>query len=341
MKKYKLIILFFIHFHKIYMNLYLYFNLYIVRKLSNNILIEIDTSEINSSFGPGILLKGINKILPLHLDNCSFFPSSFFNFIFQPDYYYVPIFNFKENNFQKLVEHKIINKYIFGPNFVPQIWFSFPNKDFWFERRFPEILNKTKGIVVHSKRVSQYLAEKSNTFYNIRKFKIVRACTNLNPKIIKNFNARKIDILFFEKYADLNRQKQGKELLYLLKKSINKITSIVYGKYNKKIIKQLANDSKFIIYFSFFDTGAIGLKEIQNYGVIAFAHQKDLIIDNTTCFYIPELANADNMEVASHKILKIMKTVNDNNPNSLLIAKKNQIINHCKNALKDLCTSLF
>ena len=275
------------------------------------------------------------------MDNCTFISSSFINFIFKPDYYYIPILNFQENDFKKLVKQKIINKYIFGPNFVPQIWFSFPNKDTWMERRFPEILNKTKGIAVHSKRVSQYLAEKSNTLYNIRKFKIIRACTNLNPKIIKNFNRRKIDILFFEKYADLNRQKQGKELLYLLKKSNIKIISIMYGKYNKKIIKQLANDSKFIIYFSFFDTGAIGLKEIQNFGVITFTHQKDLIIDNTTCFYIPELANTDNIEAASNKILKIMKMVNDSNPNSLLIAKKNQIINHCKNALKDLCSSLI
>ena len=47
-------------------------------------------------------------------------------------------------------------------------------------------------------------------------------------------------------------------------------------------MKELANNSKFIIYFSFFDTGAIGLKEIQNYGVIAFSLQKEFIIDNET-----------------------------------------------------------
>ena len=209
------------------------------------------------------------------------------------------------------------------------------------ERRFSEILNITKGIAVHSNRVSQYLAERANTSYNIKKFKIIRACTNLNPKKVKNFYRRKIDILFFEKYADLNREKQGKELVYLLKKSNKKIISIMYGKYNKKIIKQLANDSKFIIYFSFFDTGAIGLKEIQNFGVITFTHQKDLVIDNTTCFYIPELAYTDNMEVASNKILNIIKIVNESNPNSFLIAKKNQVINHCENALKDLCKSLL
>ena len=66
-----------------------------------------------------------------------------------------------------------------------------------------------------------------------------------------------------------------------------------------------------------------------------------MVIDNTTCFYIPELANTYNMEVASLKILKIMKTIYESNPNTFLIAKKNQMINNCKNALKDLCSSLF
>ena len=35
---------------------------------------------------------------------------------------------------------------------------------------------------------------------------------------------------------------------------------------------ELANNSKFIVYFSFFDTGAIDLKEIQNHGVFTFSH---------------------------------------------------------------------
>ena len=46
---------------------------------------------------------------------------------------------------------------------------------------------------------------------------------------------------------------------------------------------ELAYNSKYIIYFSFYDTGAIGLKEIQNYGVFAFSHQKDLVINNIEC----------------------------------------------------------
>ena len=38
-------------------------------------------------------------------------------------------------------------------------------------------------------------------------------------------------------------------------------------------------------FFFFFDTGAIGLKEIRNYGVIAFSLQKE-IIDNETIIII-------------------------------------------------------
>ena len=186
----------------------------------------------------------------------------------------------------------------------------------------------------------KYLAEKSNTTNNIKKFKIIRACSNLNPKIINNFNERKIDILFFEKYSDVNRRNQGKELLNLLKRTKKHIVTIEYGKYDQSLIKYLANNSKFVIYFSFYDTGAIGLKEIQNYGVISFTHQEDLIIDNETCFYIPEMKNEFNMKMASNKIINIIDLFSKKNPNSKIIAKKNQMINNCRNSLKDLCCSL-
>jgi hypothetical protein len=126
----------------------LYFNIYILKKLNSNILIEIDTSEINAPGGPGSFLKAINQILPYPSNNCLFIDSSYFNFIFKPDYYYIPILNFNENYYQKLIENKIINKYIFGPNFVPKEWFLFPKKEIWIENRFSEVLNFTKGIAI-------------------------------------------------------------------------------------------------------------------------------------------------------------------------------------------------
>ena len=124
----------------------------------------------------------------------------------------------------------------------------------------------------------------------------MRPCTNVKPEVITKFEKRKIDIIFFEKYSDLNRTQQGKDLLSILEATGKKIVKMKYKNYDRKTMKYNANSSKFIIYFSFFDTGAIGLKEIQNYGVFAFTHQKDLVIHNDTSFYIPELASIDKIK---------------------------------------------
>ena len=346
-KKYKyyfkffiLIIFFVLDSKNISINFFIFLNIYISKKLKPKI-IEIDTSEISKYGGPGRFSKGIYKFLPFISDKCIFIFSSFINFIFQIDYYYFPFPKFKERYFEKLFENKIINKYILGPIFVPKKWNSFPLKGNWKEERFPQILNSVKGIVVHSKRVLAYLAKRSNTTNNLKKYIVVRACSNIKPRKVKKFKNRKIDILFFEKYADINRQKQAQELLSLLKNSIYNIVSIRYGSYTKKKIKELANNSRFIIYFSFYDTGAIGLKEIQNYGVFSFSHQKDLVIDNETSFYVPELENTVNMKIAANKIINIIQNISLRNPNIELIAKRNQMINSCKNALNDLCQSLF
>ena len=132
-----------------------------------------------------------------------------------------------------------------------------------------------------------------------------------------------------------------KNYFHFLIKKKKKIVSIKYGSYNKKILKKIANNSKFIIYFSFYDTGAIGLKEIQNFGVISFVHQEDLIINNETCFLIPELAILYNMTKAFEKIMATIDIISTKYPDCELIAKKNQYANNCQNSLRDFCKNLF
>ena len=66
----------------------------------------------------------------------------------------------------------------------------------------------------------------------------------------------------------------------------------------------------------------------------------DLVIDNETSFFIPELTNQKDMYPAFKKIIGIIERISSKNPNSQLIAKRNQFINNCQNALKDLCESL-
>ena len=105
-------------------------------------------------------------------------------------------------------------------------------------------------------------------------------------------------------------------------------------------MKYLANNSKFIIYFSFFDTGAIGLKEIQNYGVFTFSHQRELIIHKDTGFYVPELTYKKDMSRAYKIIMKKIEIISNLNPNSQSFAKINQKINICQNALNDLCENI-
>jgi hypothetical protein len=201
-------------------------------------------------------------------------------------------------------------------------------------------LKHVKGIAIHSERVVNYLSKRSNTINLINKFKIIRPCTNIKPKNIIPFIKRKIDILFFEKYSDFDQSQQGIQFLNLLNNSSKKIERLKYGNYTKKEIEYLANNTKFVIYFSFFDTGAIGLKEIQNYGVFAFSHQRDLIIHNDTGFYVPELANEKDLIQAYKIIMNKIEIVTNLNPNAQLIATINQEINKCENSLNDLCEKL-
>jgi len=338
-----IIFLFFILYflYKDLRDIFIYFKIYIYKRIFNDTLIEINLSGINSKHGPGNLLKGIKEVLPFIWNNCSFISSSNIKINLKSDLYFFPIPNFIPIQYKKFIKTNIINKFILGPCFVPRFWNSFPNNKFWVERKFPFLLKLSKGIAVHSTRVRDYLLNKTNTYNFINKIKIIRPCTNIKPKNIKDFKERKIDILFFEKYADLNRKKQANILLKLFKNTTKRIENIKYGYYNKEKIIELANNSKFIIYFSFFDTGAIGLKEIQNFGVIAFTHQEEFIIDNQTSYYIPELQNLDDMTLAFNKIMKIIDNLSKKNIKTELIAEKNQIINNCKNTLIDLCKSLI
>ena len=259
------------------------------------------------------------------------------------NYYYIPFPQFDEFIYNKWVNIKKANKLILGPNFVPNSWEYFPIGSIWQERRFSEILNDVKGIAVHSKRVINHLISRTNinTSSLFKKFKIIRPCTNIKPKNINPFPKRKIDILFFEKYQDLDRSQQGIQLLNLLSNTSKKIERLKYGNYTKESMKYLANNTKFVIYFSFFDTGAIGLKEFQNYGVFIFSHQREFIINKNSCYYVPELANEKDMNQAFQIIMKKIELITNMNPNAQLIAKINQEINKCENALNDLCENIL
>ena len=291
--------------HKLYSLIIIY-----IRKWKKKpYLIEVNISGSEGERGPSKFIKGIKDILPYYSSgNCLFVASNNINPINgknKSDFFFLPTARFSKDIYNEWINIGKVNRLILGPIFVPMIWGLFPNKRIWYEERFQEIIKSIKGIGVHSTRVRDYLAKRSNTTNKISKYIIIRPCTNLAPKKVKPFNKRTIDIILFEKYAELNRKPQANKLYNYFRNSSKKIIKLVYGEYNKNLMIKLANNSKFIIYFSFYDTGAIGLKEIQNYGVIAFTHQKEFVISNDTSFFVPELADEDNIDSAYKKILNI------------------------------------
>ena len=190
----------------------------------------------------------------------------------------------REETYDKWKFYNKTHSLLLGPAFLPHLWYKFPNNIFWNERRYKEILQSIKAQLVHSDRVRDHLLTRSNNQDLINKFIIFRACTHKLPKYIKTFKEREIDIILYEKYADHNHKKQGRELYNLLRSTNKRVEILEYGHYSQQYELQLANNTKFLIYFSFYDTGALALKEIQNYGVISFSLQKDLVNSDKTSF---------------------------------------------------------
>lgn len=246
----------------------------------------------------------------------------------------------KEDKFNLWKLYNRTKSLLLGPVFVPISWFAFPIKNHWKERKFREILTSVKAIVVHSNRVRDHLATRSHNTDLLNKFILFRSCTYMMPKNIKTFQERKIDIILYEKYADLKRHQQGKQLYELLNNTDKKIERLIYGNYKQDYEFYLAENSKFIIYFSFYDAGPIALKEIQNHGVITFALQKDIIISDKTGYYIPEL-EYDDIKPAFDKIINIINDVTKKNPDSINIANINQKYSNCERALDDICNGII
>ena len=220
-------------------------------------IIEIDISQADrDGRGPIQFIKSIANILPYKNKGCLFIPSKSIrpiNSKNKSNYFYKSYPYFPESIYNEWIISNRSNNLILGPNFIPSKWNYFPNKRLWKEREIRKILINIKGIVVHSKRVRNHLATRSNTIDLSKKFIIVRACTNAKQKYIRPFKNRKIDILFFEKYPDSNRMNQASQLLSYFNNTNLSIEKLKYGRYSRIHMMKLSNQVKFIIYiFRFF-----------------------------------------------------------------------------------------
>lgn len=150
------------------------------------------------------------------------------------------------------------------------------------------------------------------------------------------WSERIYDILFFEKYPDKAMGREGSELYSWLIKFGFRVARLSYGGYTHDEMKEYAANAKTVIYFSFYDTGAIGLKEIQNYGVFTFAHQIDQVEDPEIGCLVSELDGAL-MRIAARRIKRKMKELEKNQPDTRKIAKIARRLNSCDRALHQLC----
>lgn len=232
---------------------------------------------------------------------------------------------------------------IFGPRPVPSSWGLFPQKN-CMEKNFSYTLSLMGSYAVHSSRVEKWLATRSGlSDYPKYKFAKIRACTMMHPTYIKPWKDRMIDVILFEKYADYDHSKQGQALYKELKKAGLKVARFgVNGGnqtkgYTHRHMEEVANNAKFVIYFSFWDTGAIALLEIQSFGVYSFTSQSDLIDKEGRAGMYVESLKGDNMTESVKIILQRMKRINEGDPDSSVFASVNQERNHCHRSLEDIC----
>lgn len=301
--------------------------------------------------GPGALMRGLLDSAKTFQGKCSFKKwslnySQIEHNINQIQFYYIPDGTGFCKNAPRIAKkdpEKLLNT-IYGPFNVPLIWNQFPSREFCTERKFSRSLDMMGLYIVHSTRVRDYLAQKSRTTNKLQKYGIMQACTNLKPPEIKPFNQRRYDIILYEKYADLNRELDGQTLYKLILKANFTVLRLSYNGgvknasgYNYSSLIQIAKNTKFIIYFSFWDTGAISLKEIQNFGVYSFSVQQDLIY-NQTGLFVPELDGK--IEAASEIILNKIKNISIEGIDTQKVADFNQYQNSCQRSLEDLCNEV-
>lgn len=210
----------------------------------------------------------------------------------------------------------------------PKKWFLFPQNN-TYEVKWSYYINNLFGYVVQSKTVKEYLLNRSNKINDVEKKYIVsNGCLLLNYyHSVAEWNDRKIDILIYSKFADLNKEKELQQLLSILKMNYT-IINIHYGNHTKSSLVHFANKSKILIYYSFYDCWPSSLMEMQNMGIFPVVQQYEFI-DKYGVYINDFIINSYYLVNTVNKILSIKQ-------NSTSIANYYRKRNSCLNILN--CT---
>lgn len=311
------------------------------KKRIKDILVYMDLQTLEKG-GPGAFARSLAKNSLFYNGKCDFFikdldEKEITSNCLPNVYYYIQ--SIQKQSFFSSSEKNYCGNIIFGPNIIPVNWFSFPNKSIEYEKNWRYYLKKMRGYIVHSKRVFYHISKRSKTADMKEKYIFFPTCADKPVTPIKSFKKRKYDILFYEKYADVDYMQNGTVLIELLKKKYKiKRISYINGKYyNKNKLLNFANNSRFLIYYSFYDTGAIALMEMQNYGIFTFSLQSEFL-DIRTGILIESLNN-DHLKSfidISMMIDKLLKK----EINSTKISEINSRKNNCENSIDFFCKQL-
>lgn len=240
---------------------------------------------------------------------------------------------FEECNYISLVNNStyypLFKKILYGPIVTPIKWFHIP-KNNTYEKYWCLVMKRIYAFVTHTYRVKNHIIKNTKCYSYKYKYIVFKPCIEIQSKklYIKKYSERDIDFLVYIKYADINRMYDEKILINFLKKRY-KINIVKYGNYTKTTLLYLVNKTKFVIYFSFYDTGAMSLIEMRVMGVWPISHQEEFIEEG----YGSVLKDLDvNINNSLSKLRKIYNI--EYNPK---ILSQNVIKNHnCVNSLFDV-----
>lgn len=232
------------------------------------------------------------------------------------------------NNFSS-----IFKNIIYGPTVSPKRWFLFPMKN-TFEENWSIYINRIFAYVVQSDRIKKHLISHSKKIKNIEHQYIVsHGCIlSNNTYPVQSWKERKIDILLYAKFADMNKENELQHLFKSLDSKYN-IVLIRYGNHSKQSLLDYASNSKILIYYSFFDCWPSSLMEMQNIGIYPIVQQCEFIGVYGTCII--------DFDLNETKIINEIKSIFSRIYNTYDISNSYRIRNNCLVVLKNTLFGIY
>lgn len=172
---------------------------------------------------------------------------------------------------------------IYGPLVSPKKWLNFPMNN-TYEVDWSNKMNKIFSYIVQSYRIKEYLLEKSQKLKDIEdKYIISHGCLYVNESLkVQEWHKRPIDVLVYVKFADLNMENSLHKLLEILKIYFS-VKVVRYGNHTRMSLYKDCNNSKILIYYSYYDCWPSALMEMMNMGIYPIVQHCEFVSKYGLC----------------------------------------------------------